>query len=69
MTGLAEDLKVLEFVGSPKCEGENVINFPRLVCVDLIMNIFGSMIFLQRCVMSKKLVDFFVDLQKLFRAL
>ena len=57
VAGPAEDLKVLWFVRSPKCEGKNVINVPGFAGVDLLINIFGIMVFLRRCVRCKKLED------------
>jgi hypothetical protein len=37
VTGLAQDLKVLGFVGSAKSERDNVINVPSLAGVDLLI--------------------------------
>ena len=36
MARLAEDLKVIGFVGSPKCKREDVINVPGFAGVDLL---------------------------------
>jgi hypothetical protein len=37
VAGLAEDLKVLGFVRSPKCKRDDVINIPGFAGVDLLI--------------------------------
>ena len=54
VAGPAEDLEVIGFVGSPQSKREDVINVPGFAGVDLLINIYGIMMFLQRYVRRKK---------------
>jgi hypothetical protein len=54
VAGLAENLKVIGFVRSPKCKREDVINVPSLAGVDLLITPCASPFPLQEEVQPKR---------------
>ena len=54
MAGLAEDLKVFGFVGSPKCKRDDVINVPGFDGIDLLITASARTFPLQEEVQPKR---------------